>query len=394
MHRGLQQAGADSRMLVQCRKGDDPTVLGPGSKIGKGAALLRPELNSLPLLVYRRRSGPIFSVQWIPDLRHGMIENFKPDIVHLHWICDGFLKIETVARLNRPVVWTLHDSWPFTGGCHIPFDCTRYTDSCGCCPQLGSDHPGDISHRVWRRKNAAYRKFRPVLVTPSRWLSECAQSSSLLKNVRTEVIPNGLDLTRFRPVDKVQARNLLNLPLGKNLILFGAVRGTEDPNKGFRFLVSALQRLEKAGWQDKMELVIFGSSSCNTADHPGFKTHFLGTLHDDISLSLAYAAADAYVAPSIQENLSNTVLEAIACGTPCIAFRVGGMPDMIEHERNGFLARPFEVEDLAHGISWVLEDNERNRMLGSRAREKGEQEFRVDLQARRYLALYREILNR
>ena len=335
LHKGLREMGSDSLMLVQCKKSDDPTVIGPGSKIGKGLALLRPELDSLPLTVYRKRTASIFSIQWIPDFKRDVVERLRPDIINLHWICDGFLKIETIAKFMRPVVWTLHDSWAFTGGCHIPFECIRYQDSCGCCPQLGSRSPRDISHRVWTRKKEAYRRFQPALVAPSRWLAECARTSSLLNNVRIEVIPNGLDLTRFQSFDKLQARQLLNLPPNRHLILFGAMRATEDPNKGFRFLVPALQILHDSGWQEKVEIAIFGSSSYDLKGHRPFACHFLGNLHDDISLALAYAAADVFVAPSIQDNFSNTVLESIACGTPCVAFRAGGMPDMIEHRRNG-----------------------------------------------------------
>ena len=394
LHKGLRGIGADSLMLVQSKHSDDPTVVGPGSKIGKGLALLRPELDSLPLRTYRNRKGSIFSVQWIPDSTRAVVENLKPDIINLHWVCDGFLKIETIAKWKRPVVWTLHDSWAFTGGCHIPFDCLRYTDSCGCCPQLQSKRSGDISHRIWLRKKKTYRRLQPVLVTPSRWLSDCVKKSSLMREARIEVIPHGLALTRFKPVNKLQARNLLNLPSNKHLILFGAMRATEDPNKGFQYLVPALQKLRESGWQDKAELVIFGSSFRETKNRPPIKTHFLGTLQDDLSLSMVYTAADVFVAPSIQESFGNTVLEAIACGTPCVAFPVGGIPDMIEHKKNGYLASPFDVEDLAHGITWVIEDTERNRMLGLRAQEKGKQEFSIDLQARRYKALYEDILSR
>lgn len=394
LHRGFLSTGAESRMLVQCRKSDDPTILGPKTKVGKGLALLRPELDSLPLVSYRNRTSQIFSPQWVPESHRGVIASINPDIINLHWVCEGFLKIESIAGLKRPVVWTLHDLWAFTGGCHYPSDCTRYIEACGCCPHLQSRKARDLSHRIWRRKENTYRGIDLTVVTPSGWLAACAKSSSLLGNFRTEVIPNGLDLNRFRPVDKLQARDLLNLPPDKLLILFGAIKATEDMRKGFQYLVPALQKLKESGWQDKVEVVIFGSSSYNTKDHSPFKTHFLGTFHDDISLSLAYAASDAFIAPSIQENLSNTVLESIACGTPCVAFRVGGMPDMIEHRKNGYLANPFEVEDLAHGISWVIEDPERNRELGRRAREKGEQEFGVELQARRYFSLYEDILGR
>ena len=381
-------------MLVQCKKSDDPTIIGPKTKIGKGLALLRPELDSLPLIVYRNRTSPIFSPQWVPESHRSSIDHLNPEIINLHWVCEGFLKIETIAKLKRPVVWTLHDLWAFTGGCHYPSECNRYIETCGCCPHLQSRKERDLSHRVWKRKGKTYRGIDLTVVTPSRWLAGCAKSSSLFGEFRTEVIPNGLDINRFSPVDKLQARDLLNLPPDKHLILFGAIHATGDTRKGFQYLAPALQKLKESGWQDKMEIVIFGSSSHETKDHPAFKTHFLGTLHDDISLSLAYAAADAFIAPSIQENLSNTVMESIACGTPCIAFNIGGMPDMIENRKNGYLAIPFDVEDLARGISWVIEDPERTFALGHRAREKAEQEFNLTLHAHRYITLFEDLLSR
>jgi glycosyltransferase involved in cell wall biosynthesis len=183
------------------------------------------------------------------------------------------------------------------------------------------------------------------------------------------------------------------LPQDKQLVLFGALKATSDKRKGFHLLQPALQDLSKSGWQEGLELVIFGSSAPEKPLDLGFKTHYLGTLSDDLSLALVYSAADVFVLPSTQDNLPNTVLEAIACGTPCVAFNIGGMPDMIEHQKNGYLAQPYKIEDLAQGIAWVLENKERHRKLGDRAREKAEQEFTLEIQARRYLSLFTEILS-
>jgi len=170
------------------------------------------------------------------------------------------------------------------------------------------------------------------------------------------------------------------------------MNATSDRRKGFHLLQPALQSLSKFGWHDRTELVVFGSSQPSNQADLGFKSHYFGKLGDDISLALVYAAADVFVAPSIQDNLPNTVMEAIACGTPCVGFNIGGMPDMIEHQQNGYLAKPYEIEDLAQGIAWVRENPERHQKLSRRAREKTEQEFTLELQARRYLSLFTEIL--
>jgi glycosyltransferase involved in cell wall biosynthesis len=183
----------------------------------------------------------------------------------------------------------------------------------------------------------------------------------------------------------------LNLPQDKQLILFGAMYPNSDCRKGFHLLRQALQSLNKSEWRDKAKLAIFGASQPKEPIDLGLESHYLGRLNDDISLAVVYAAADVFVAPSIQDNLPNTVMEAIACGTPCVAFDIGGMPDMIEHQHNGYLAQPFDSEDLAKGIVWVLENKERHQKLCDRARQKAEQEFTLEIQARRYESLYREI---
>jgi glycosyltransferase involved in cell wall biosynthesis len=181
------------------------------------------------------------------------------------------------------------------------------------------------------------------------------------------------------------------LPQDKQLILFGSLKATGDKRKGFHLLQPALRDLSKSGWQDRLELVIFGASEPDNPPDFGLKAHYLGTFSDDLSLALVYSAADVFVLPSTQENLANTVMEAIACGTPCVAFNIGGMPDMIEHQKNGYLAQAYKNEDLAQGIAWVLENEERHQKLSHRACEKAQQEFTVEIQARRYLSIFTEI---
>lgn len=392
LHQGLQGVGVTSQMLVQTKFSEDVTVIAPQSKLGKGIAQLKPTLNSLPLQLYAKRDRTgIISPQWLPDSISSQVTQLCPDIVNLHWVCNGFLQIETLSKLNKPLVWTLHDMWPFTGGCHYSQECDRYTQSCGSCPQLHSSSSWDLSRWVWHRKAKAWRRLNLTIVTPSSWLARCANRSALFKNLRIEVIPNGLDVTRYKPIAQPIARELLNLPQNKQLILSGALSVTSNPRKGFHFLQPALRKLSYSEWQGRLELVIFGSSEPTNQPDLGFRSHYLGRLSDEISLSLVYAAADVFVAPSSQDNLPNTVMEALACGTPCIAFNIGGMPELIEHKQNGYLAQPFDTEDLAYGIAWILEDRIRYQRLRDRAREKVEQEFTKEQQASRYLSLFNEI---
>lgn len=394
LHQGLRRLNIDSQLLVQYKLGDDPTVLSPQMKLEKASLKLKltEHLDNLPLRLYRQRKSTDFSLEWVPDFIAAKVTDRKPDIINLHWVCHGFLKIETLKRFEQPLVWTLHDMWAFTGGCNYSQGCDRYTSSCGKCPLLNSDRNWDFSRWVWQRKAKAWKNLHLTLVTPSSWLAQCASSSSLFQDRRVEVIPNSLDTQIYKPLQRQIARERLNLPQDKHLILFGAMYANTDRRKGFHLLQPALQSLSQSGWQDRIELIVFGELRANEPIELGFKSHYLGKLSDDISLSLVYAAADVFVAPSLQDNLPNTVMEAIACGTPCVAFNIGGMPDLIEHHSNGYLAQPYEIEDLARGIAWVVENPERHQKLCDRARQKAEQEFTLEVQARRYESLYRELL--
>ena len=392
LHKGLKSIGIDSQMLVQEKLSNDATVLAPKTRLEQGIARGKLTIETLPLKLYPQRDDTTFSIQWLPDRIVPQINQIAPDIINLHWINQGYAQIETLAKLKPPLVWSLHDMWAFTGGCHYNQDCDRYTISCGACPQLGSTKDWDLSRWVWQRKTKAWKNLNLTIVALSSWLANCARESSLFKDLRIEVIPNGIDTNRYRPINRQIAREVLNLPQDQQLILFGSLKATSDKRKGFHLLQPALQDLSKSGWYSRLELVIFGADRPENQPEFGLKSHYLGTLNDDLSLSLVYSAADVFVLPSVQDNLPNTIMEAIACGTPCVAFNIGGMPDLIEHEQNGYLAQPYETEDLAQGIAWVLENEERHQKLSFRAREKVEEEFTMEIQARQYLSLFTEIL--
>ncbi len=394
LHQGLRRIKVDSQMLVQSKFSDDKSVIAPQTSLEKTLAKVGHALDDIPPRFYRQRQKTEFSTQWFPELILPRLNQLNPDIINLHWINESYLRIETIAKLHKPIVWTLHDMWAFTGGCHYSQDCNKYVDSCGACPLLGSNTNFDLSRSIWQRKNRAWKNPRLIIVSLSKWLAKCASSSSLFENQRIEIIPNGIDTQQYKPVNHQVLRELLNLPQDKQLVLFGAINATSATRKGFPFLQLALRDLCKSEWQDKIELVVIGSSQPDKHDDFGFKAHYLGKLSDDISLSQIYAAVDVFVAPSSQDNFPNTVLEASACGTPSVAFNIGGMPDMIEHQQNGYLAQPFKIEDLAQGIAWVLGNKERHQKLRDRARKKVEQEFTQDIQAHRYASLYAEILTK
>ncbi|HEB87123.1 MAG TPA: glycosyltransferase [Gammaproteobacteria bacterium] len=392
LHASLKKAGVDSRMYVQDKEGGDGDVYSTNSKIGKLWAKIRPYIDRLPASLFRYTVAQNFSPAIVPGRAASQINSALPDIVHLHWIAMGFIRIETLKQFRqKPLVWTLHDSWAFTGGCHLPFTCTTYTARCGKCPALGSGSEYDLSRWVWNRKARIFDNLDLTVVTPSRWLGECAKRSSLFKKTRVEVIPNGLDINTYKPLDQSFCRDVLSLPKDKKVIMFGAMSSTSDKNKGFHYLVEALRRIAATSYKDEVVAVVLGADAASEDLDIGIDIRFLGRLHDDTSLAVAYSAADVFVAPSIQENLSNTVMESMACAIPCVAFDIGGMPDMIEHKRTGYLAVPYEASDLADGISWVISDQERGRELSSASRKKIEEGFSDVHCAEQYALLYREL---
>jgi len=324
LHKGLQSIDVASQMLVQTKHSDDKTVVIPLTKIDRGIiARLKLSLDALPLQLYRQRDRvQYYSLQWFPDAIASTVAKIAPDVINLHWVNDGYLQIQTIARLKKPIVWTLHDMWPFTGGCHYSQDCDRYTKSCGACPQLHSCRNWDLSNWSWKRKAKAWKHLNLTLVTPSKWLAKCAESSSLFQDHRIEVIPNGLDIDRYKPISCKVARDLLNLPQDKQLVLFGAISATKDSRKGFHLLQQALQKLGQSEWREKIELIVCGSSKAEKQINLGFKARYLDLLHDDISLALVYSAADVIVVPSIQEAFGQTASESLACGTPVVAFNI------------------------------------------------------------------------
>ena len=184
LHRSLLNAGIDSQMLVQKKSSDDYTVIGPISKIEKAFSFLRPQLDQLPVKFYKNRTKTLFSPSWIGSKKIiQKINETDPDIVHLHWICGGMIKIEDLLKIKKPIVWSLHDNWAFTGGCHIKWDCEKYKNECGACPRLGSNKIKDLSKWVWDRKYKTFNKINNLtIIGLSKWVTECSKNSTLLKD--------------------------------------------------------------------------------------------------------------------------------------------------------------------------------------------------------------------
>lgn len=391
LHKGLRDMGVQSAFLAQKNLSGDVDVVFPKGKMNRIKTLINSRYESLlQKLFHMEMKYPTWSMGYAPfDVISPFFSDDSFDVIQLHWINGGFLDIARLKHIKAPVVWLLHDSWAFTGGCHIPFDCMRYETGCHDCPEINEGARFDIARWVFHRKRKYYAKSMHI-VAPSRWLADVARASALFSGNDIRVIPNGVDTEEYRPIDRRAARDILRVPQDCKLILFGAVGATSDVNKGFDLLCEAMERL-RSDEAFNAHIVVFGSGKTPASHDFGMPTIYTGRLYDDISLSLLYNAADVMVVPSRSESFSNVCLESLASGTPVVSFAIGGLLDQIEHQRNGYLARPYEASDLANGIRWVLEDAERLRGLRCAARERVKSMFDLKDIARRYSDLYEEI---
>lgn len=317
----------------------------------------------------------------------------EADLIHLHWVNFGYQSTDSLKKLfalGKPVVWTFHDMWAFTGGCHHSGTCENYRGSCGLCKFVKHPGPDDISHRRWLAKEAAYVPF--AAVGCSQWLARRAAQSSLLRQSRVLSIPNPIDTSVFKPVARHEARQRLGLPPEKAFILFAAMR-VNAAGKGFSYLAEALHLLTRQhpGSMQHVEVLIFGHSGTDLTAALPIRAHVLGHLSDPQQIVLAYSAASVFVIPSLEENLPNTIMEALACGTPAVGFATGGIPEMIDHRINGFVAEYRSADSLAEGIRWVLENNA-SATLSTQARQKVLDTYSEKTVAGQYHDLYQSLL--
>lgn len=390
IHQALRQQGIDSHMSVNHAQSDDWTVHPPPRKWIRTINRINRSLSGKLITTLRTSNPTLHSPALLYSGWPLFINKSDADIINLHWIADEMLSIEDVSRIRKDIVWTLHDMWAFCGAEHYADD-YRYRE--GYKPSNRPMHESgfDLNRWVWQRKLKTWT--RPLqLVTPSHWLAECVRQSVLMHDWPVQVIPNALDTNIWKPIEQKIARCLLNLPTDAPILTFGAIGGGRDPRKGADLLFDALKNL--CGQIPELQLLVFGEKKPGNTPSLGFPIHYLGNLYDDLSLRIVYSAADAMIVPSRQDNLPTTGIEALACGTPVIAFNTCGLPDIVTHKKNGWLAKAFDTEDLATGIKWVLSDADRRKALSQHARSDAITRFSYPVIARAYEALYKKILSK
>lgn len=391
LHQNLRALEIDSVFFDFDRATTIPPSGSPGP-LDRFLARYMRNIDKLPNKAQRHRLMNPWSNNWAPNLTLRKINALSPDIVHLHFIGAGTFPIREFENVRCPIVWTLHDMFAFTGGCHYTGTCDRFLASCGSCPILKSQADRDLSRTNWNRKKSAWMNTRITVVSPSNWLASEARRSSLMADQDVFVIPYGIDLKCFNTLDRVESRRALGLSSDRFVIAFGAACLT-DPRKGFDLLWSALQEFNRRLGDGKCELLVFGAGDWNPPQ-TSIPVRHIGMINDDRKLAQLYAAADVFCAPSREENLANTALESLGCGTPVLAFKIGGFPDIIDHRRTGYLANPFETESLVDGLEFLYSSHLSGEDIRGACRSRAERLFDGLRNARRYIELYDSLIAR
>ena len=355
---------------------------------------------------YRKTKENVFMSDSRGTRLGGALQELDYDVLHLHWINKRFIKLQNLPK-DKPIVWTLHDSWPFCGVCHYFLDCKKFQMHCGDCPMLHSGKEKDLAYRIFEEKLRAYKDLNLHIVTPSRWLGECAKQSALFGRFPVTVIPNCLETDVYRPLSEQEIDERLLVAIQQNpalhivkravgekaakpLILYGAMNAATDRIKGFASLLSALQILDKQGFE--ANLLVFGASESDLPmEFKHISVHFVGYVLDTNLLVSLYNLADVMVVPSLTENLSCAIMESLSCGTPVCCFNIGGNSDMVEHHVNGYLAKEKDSAELANGICWCIENN-KNGALSMEARKKVLRDYTIERVGQQYLELYKSIM--
>ena len=392
LHTGLLEKNIDSYFYAQIGDSDLKNLYTPSTYWSKIIAKICPSLDLLPLKMYKKRENKAFSAGLFASNVNRNSLN-KLDVINMHWINNGFQSIKSIAKIKKPLVLSLHDSWSFTGGCHIPATCDKYVNGCGNCPQLNSNTQYDLSRYLWKRKFKYLGNKKIAIAGDSSWIIEKAKSSPIFSNASFHIINPGLRLDLFRPLNKSYCRSLLGLDENEIVISFGAFSATKDLNKGFHLLAEALNLLVSTTLVDKnYTFLVFGATSSSLSVDKSLNIKYLGNLKDDLSLAITYSASDLVVVPSIQETFGQTASESLACGTPVVAFNTSGLKDVVDHMENGYLAAPYDIKDLAKGITWVLEKQKWGNYLNINARKKAEVNFGMDLYVEKYIEVYENLL--
>ncbi|MCF0039280.1 glycosyltransferase family 4 protein [Dyadobacter fanqingshengii] len=395
LHRALLKSNVESTLLVSQVTANEPGV----SNLSNNALQTKKALARFigeRLYFYPQEKDASVRFAFSPAEVGADISNHplvqQADVIHLHWINFGFLSLDSLDKLfslGKPIVWTLHDMWTFTGGCHYSRGCEKFLTHCHYCPYLAKPEEYDISFQQFERKQEIYNNTKMALISPSQWLDNLVKKAALTADITSSSIPNCIDTVLFKPLEKSVIWRKLNLSASKKLILFAGAN-TSDPRKGFIYFKQALEKIGLLS--SEIEVMVLGKANPKAMDTFPLPVHYLGKISDPAKMVDAYNAADMIVVPSLEDNLPNTIMEAMSCGTPAVGFATGGIPEMIDHQINGYIALQGSAQSLAEGIEWLLND-ENNARMSENARAKVLETYAESIVASQYQQLYQSLLS-
>ncbi|WYL98965.1 MAG: glycosyltransferase family 4 protein [Gloeotrichia echinulata CP02] len=383
LHQGLLNQGIDSKLLVGIVKTDSDRVAVVPSRTRVDNLVRR--------VTWRIGFNYVDQISSFDISQHRFYQD--ADVLNFHNLHTGYFNYLVIPKLtqSKPAIFTLHDMWSFTGHCAYSFDCDRWTIGCGKCPYPDTypEIKRDNTRLEWKLKDWVYSKSHLTIVTPSKWLSEQAKKS-MLNRFPIHHIPNGIDTEAYQPIDAEKCRDILGIAPNKKVLMFGA-ESLKDSRKGADLLVKALQNLPEA-LKSEILLLTLGNGSEKTTDLVGIPTLNLGYVSSDRLKSIAYSAADLFIFPTRADNLPLVLQESMACATPMISFKIGGVADLVRPGITGYLAQPEDIQDFSNGIVQLLEDTELRKNMSDNCRKIAIKEYSLELQAKRYIELYKQVL--
>lgn len=394
----LKKHGVKAKMLVRDKQTEQLTVVALGQKWRMKRRFLWERFVIWTANRFQRKN--LFAV----DIANAgadvttLPEFQEADLIHLHWINQGMLSLKTIDKIlasGKPVVWTMHDMWPCTAICHHARECDKYQTECHHCPYIRDGRGNkDLAYRIFHRKKQLYQGRHLYFAACSQWLQRLAQKSALLSGQHIVNIPNAINTALFKPGNQQEARRRCLLPTEKRLMLFGSVKIT-DKRKGIDYLIAACKTLteQHPELKEQLGVAVFGNQSTELEHLLPFRVYPLNYVSNEQQLVDIYNAVDLFVTPSLEENLPNTLMEAMACGTPCVGFDIGGIPEMIDHLRNGYVAQYKSAEDFANGIYHTL-TTPNYRQWCEEACHKAVTHYSENTIANRYIELYQKAIGR
>ena len=390
IHKALLKRGYNSKFYANNKHSGDDSVYGPINQCNKLATIIRPQIIKPLKKLLVSNNKIVHSLGIIPSAWPKRLNKSDTDLVHLHWVQNEMMSIEDIGNIKKPIVMHMHDMWPFCGAEHLSYD-SRWEKGYLKRNRPKSESGIDLNRYIWNLKRKHWKK--PFfIISPSDWMANCVKRSKLMHSWPCKVIPNCIDTTRWKPINKSYSRKLLNLPDNNPILLFGTYNSNNQYHKGIDLLKKVLKVLKTK--KIDLNLVIFGQHKSENIEDFGFPTFYVGKLKDSYSLKALYNSSDILIVPSRIESFCNTAAEAHACGVPVVSFKVGGLTDIISHKKTGYLADSFNIKDFSHGIVWVLEQLLLNNKLNIAARKKALNLWDYSIIANHYQDAYQEILEK